>query len=330
MQGVGGPASFQRKFAAGLAQRGIEVCFDLDDPPYQAVLVNGGTRHLGSLWRAARRGIPVVQRLNGMNWVHRVKRTGVRHFLKAEYGNLLLRTTRSRIANRIVYQSEFSKRWWEGIHGALERPARVIYNGVDLARYTPDGPAERPEDHYRILLVEGSFSGGYDSGLQTAVDMAHQLQDKYGFKVELVIAGKAPESIRKRWNAYSRTAIKWMGLVPAEDIPVMDRSAHLLFSADINAACPNTVIEALACGLPVAAYNTGALGELVSGEAGRVAAYGGDPWKFEPPDVSALAAAAVEVLGDQPRFRQGARAQAETNFGLDKMVESYLEMLNPE
>jgi len=101
----------------------------------------------------------------------------------------------------------------------------------------------------------------------------------------------------------------------------------LLYSADVNAACPNSVIEALACGLPVAAFDTGALTELVVGDAGRIVAYGGDPWQLDPPDVPALVEAALEILGNQERFRAAARARAEAAFGLDQMVDGYLQIL---
>jgi glycosyltransferase involved in cell wall biosynthesis len=115
--------------------------------------------------------------------------------------------------------------------------------------------------------------------------------------------------------------------VAREAVPQLDRSAHLLFPADVNPACPNSVIEALACGLPAAAFSTGALPELVSGDAGRLVPYGGDPWKLERPDLAALAEAAAEILRDQPRFRAGARRRAEEAFGLDRMVERYLDVL---
>jgi glycosyltransferase involved in cell wall biosynthesis len=116
-------------------------------------------------------------------------------------------------------------------------------------------------------------------------------------------------------------------LVPAESIPDLDRSAHLLFSADLNPACPNAVIEALACGLPVAAFDTGALRELVGAEAGVVAPYGGDPWALDPPDVAGLAQAALNVLENQPLYRRAARQRAEQMFDLDRMAAAYMETL---
>ncbi len=59
--------------------------------------------------------------------------------------------------------------------------------------------------------------------------------------------------------------------------------------------------------------------------AGRF--YPGDPWKLEPPNVPALADAALELLFDQPRFRAAARRHAEVAFDLERMVDSYLEVL---
>ena len=87
------------------------------------------------------------------------------------------------------------------------------------------------------------------------------------------------------------------------------------------------MIEALACGLPVVGFATGALPELVVGEAGCLVPYGSDPWKLDPPDIPALAQAAAQVLQEQNRFRKAARAHAEQALGLDTMVEKYLEVL---
>ncbi|HRQ33006.1 MAG TPA: glycosyltransferase, partial [Anaerolineales bacterium] len=98
-------------------------------------------------------------------------------------------------------------------------------------------------------------------------------------------------------------------------------------SAELNPACPNAVIEALACGLPVVGFETGALSELVQGDAGRLASHGANPWRLQRPDIPSLADAAEEVLRDNERFRRAARARAESTFGLDAMVDRYLTVL---
>jgi glycosyltransferase involved in cell wall biosynthesis len=115
--------------------------------------------------------------------------------------------------------------------------------------------------------------------------------------------------------------------VAREEIPALDRSAHLLYAADLHPACPNAVIEALACGLPVAAFDTGSLRELVPAGAGCIAAYGSDPWKLEKPDIPDLAKMAVPVLTNPEPYRLAARAQAEQAFDLDVMVEKYVHVL---
>ena len=65
----------------------------------------------------------------------------------------------------------------------------------------------------------------------------------------------------------------------------------------------------------------------MTGDAGRIVPYGGNPWKLERPDISALADAAQDVLTKQDQFRVAARMRAESAFGLDQMVDAYLKVL---
>lgn len=339
LNGVGGMVSFQHKLADGLHARQIEDVYDLADHPYQAVLVIGGTRNLVGVWQARRRGVPVVQRLDGMNWLHRLGgrfRTGLRHYLRAEYGNFMLQLIRSRLASRIVYQSEFVRGWWERVYGSTPVASQVIYNGVDLQVFTPNGSESPPADRWRLLMVEGSLMGGYEQGLQVGVQLLERLvgtcRAQLGKPVELMVVGRVPPDTQRRWEAYLGerivdASINWAGLVPRQAIPEIDRTAHLLYSADINPACPNAVIEALACGLPVLAFETGALSEMVQPAAGRVVPYGGNPWHLDPPDITALAHGALEVLQAGAAMRQAARRRAEAAFSLDTMVEAYLDIL---
>jgi glycosyltransferase involved in cell wall biosynthesis len=261
-----------------------------------------------------------------MNWVHKQTYTGIRHYLRAEYGNYILRTIRHDLAQRIVYQSLFTEGWWQRVYGTVNAPTKVIYNGVDLSEYSPLGAGSRPTDRYRMLLVEGHLGGGYEQGLLTAVKAAELLNQRMDRPVELMVVGEASVALQQQAHS-EQINILWRGVVKRSDIPEIDRSAHFLFSADVNAACSNSVIEALACGLPVVGYDTGALPELLANGAGCIAAYGGDPWKLEKPNLFALVDAAQTVLKNIDSYRLAARKQAELNFDIHTIASSYRQVL---
>ncbi len=326
--GIGGPASFYSRLVTGLRALGYEVTADPDCPHCAALLVIGGPGRLaGKILKARRRGIPVVQRLNGRNWMHRRGKGNARYFIRAEVNNLTLTFIRRYLADRIVYQSRFAQGWWNRAAGSLNKPARIIYNSVDLKQFSPQGISALPQHRTRLLLVEGRLGGGYEQGLANAMSLAARLQQRLSKPVELAVVGEVAEQLRKYWEAQAGVAITWLGVLGRDQIPETDRSAHLMFSADINAACPNAVIEAMACGLPVVGFDTGALSEVIGEKGGMTAPYGSDYWKLETPVIEPLAAAAEGVLADMESFRNGARQRAEMEFNLDLMLQKYLEIL---
>ncbi len=327
VEGIGGPASFRARLTAGMNARGIPLVDDPGDPACRTILVIGGTRQILELARARRKGVRIVQRLNGMNWIHRRRFTGLRHFLRSEINNAILAHIRRNLADFIVYQSNFARTWWQTVYRSVQAPGTVIYNGVDLNQFTPLGPHQRPEQHFRLVLVEGHLGGGNELGLNNGAILAETLQQKASRPVELMVVGDVPERLRVQLSARYPGLITWVGVVSRDAIPAIDRSAHVLFSADLNAACPNSVIEALACGLPVVSYATGSLPELLQDDAGLVVPWGSNFWKLEPPDIPVLADATWQILGQQDRFRAAARARAEAAFDVEAMVERYLEVL---
>jgi glycosyltransferase involved in cell wall biosynthesis len=336
LTGIGGMVSFQEKLRQGLASRNIGICFDLMDHPYDAVLVIGGSRHIHRLWQVKRKGIRIVQRLDGMNWIHRAAKTGWRHWLRAEFSNLVLSLIRSKFTDKVVYQSAFSRQWWESVRGETRCPNVVIYNGVDLAQFSPGEKKTRPQDMVRLLLVEGSLLGGYEFGMENAVKLVAQIahSHQYEWPLELMVVGKVSSATQVQWEDWiaERVAnrvvhIKWAGVVPHSLIPDIDRSAHLLFSADLNAACPNSVIEAMACGTPVVSFDTGAIKELIQDDGGVVIPYGGDPWSLDSPDIQSLAEGAIKIIQELENFQNSARRRAMSTFNVEEMVDNYLDVL---
>ncbi len=324
VEGAGGVTSFRLKFENGLRARGVEV---INDPAQEAdaILVLAGTRQLRPLGQARRRTVRIVQRLDGINWIHRARWAGPRYTIRAIYGNANLAFIRRRLADHVIYQSQFIKGWWEDWYKPARVPSSVILNGVDLTRYTPNGLHERPTLHYRLLVVEGSLSGAQNHGLLNAVRLSNALAKKH--KIELMVVGRVDRRTKNKLKYQTAFRIQFMDTISRDHIPWMMRSSHALYSAEVNPPCPNSVIEALACGLPVIGFDTGSLAEIVKGDAGRIVPYGADPWKLKPPDIPSLADAALEVLDDQPRFRNAARSRAEDAFDVEPMVDAYLKVL---
>jgi glycosyltransferase involved in cell wall biosynthesis len=324
VEGLAGVASFRLKFENGLRAHGVDVTNNISQPA-DAVLVLAGTKNLLPLWRARRRGARIVQRLDGVNWIHRARWAGLRYTVRAIYGNANLSFIRRRLADKVIYQSNFIKNWWEDWYKPARVSSSVILNGADLDQYTPHGLHERPSGHYRLLIVEGSMVGTQNSGLYSAVELANLLSHKH--KIELMIVGRVDKRTQNKLKNQISFRIKFMNTIPREQIPWMMRSSHALFSAEVNPPCPNSVIESLACGLPVIGFDTGSLSEIVQGDAGGLASYGANPWKLEKPNVQALANVADDILQNNDHHRASARVHAETVLGLDQMVDEYLKVL---
>jgi glycosyltransferase involved in cell wall biosynthesis len=327
VRGLGGPASFHQKFVTGLTKRNIRVSYDLTRKDLSAVLVIAGSRHLNSLYRVKQAGIPIIQRLDGLNYVHRHKFTGIKHFLRSEVNNWLMQTIRSRLANRIIYQSWFSQSWWTRVYGELEKPYRIIYNGIDLEKYRPAEQVPSLENGIRLMTVEGHLKNGIETGLVNTVKALQHWQSYQNLPIRLAVAGDVPLTVRERIESLLAGRIDWLGILPREQIPAELHRSHLFFSVELNPACPNAVIEALACGLPVLAFDSGSIRELVDEECGGILPYDADVWKLELASGSGLPAVGSEILDRLPDYRLNARKRAETMFQLDDMVDFYLDFI---
>lgn len=329
---VGGPATFQQQFIKAAARQGITAHFDPSRSDIGAYLVIGAPRKfIPALYSARQHGIPVIQRLNGMNWIHRVRTSGWLYGKKADLANHRLSFFRKHIATGIVYQSPFCETHWNEIYGVLSgKPSRIIYNGVDLNEFKPILPDFQSED-IEILIVEGNLEHGSEQNLEQALSLSMALSRRTSRKVQLRIAGNVPNEIRekvfaKMSDSNCAVSVNFMGIIEKSKLIELENTSHMLFSIELNPACPNSVIEALACGLPVIGFDTGALKD-VTGSGGIIVPYGSDVWKMEKPILFPLIEAAEKVYRENQSFRKAARKQAETHFSIDKITGEYLSFL---
>jgi len=109
--------------------------------------------------------------------------------------------------------------------------------------------------------------------------------------IQLVLAGKEDfrfEAIHREAERLEPNAVRFLGPVPDEDLPGLYNLAQLLAFPSLVEGFGMPVLEAMACGTPVVASRTGALGEV-----------GGDAavW-VEPEDEESIASGMEKVLAD--------------------------------
>jgi glycosyltransferase involved in cell wall biosynthesis len=104
-----------------------------------------------------------------------------------------------------------------------------------------------------------------------------------------------------------------------DDVPALLAEADVFVLSSASEGLPLSLLEAMACGLPVVASAVGGVPELV-GAAGVL---------VEPNDDGKLAEVLASLLADQERRRAlgaSARARVEREFSLAKMREQHVEL----
>lgn len=318
----GGPGSFQRKLVAGLSSRGFQPCFDLGQATLDALLLINATKHVSRLWRARRQGVPIVQRLGTPFSSGRPSRRDFVRRMRIWLGMQNVAYVRAHLADKVVYQSRFAQECWDRGRRQLRKPTRIIYNGVDLSQFSPEGPKYTSNAKVCVISVEGTQPA--PDG-HPALLLASALVER-GLDIELLLFGQALPDTARLWDAYP--FVKFAGRTPNADLAFFYRGSTLFVSTDVIAACPNSVIEALACGTPVVGYQFSVLPEILDSSAGRCVPPKGDPWKGEHPgNVEGLVEAALEIIEDDASFRANARKLAESRYSLDHMVDEYVDFL---
>ncbi|MCP3930983.1 MAG: glycosyltransferase family 4 protein, partial [Bacteroidetes bacterium] len=233
--------------------------------------------------------------------------------------NNLLRFIRNNLADQIIYQSEFVRDWWHKYAGNVDGKERIIYNAVDINDFKPFFSGTQ-EDR-KLVCVEGTVQSD-DAYIYPVETLSKQLYEK-GLVAETIVCGRI-QTMEAQQRLESCPGLVIKGMIPRERIASVFQNAVYLV-LEVHPACSNSIIEAMACGIPVIGFDTGSVRELVSPEAGICVPYGADPWKLERPDVASLFKAAEKVINSWEQYSKGARAAAEKRFNIKDMTNAYVE-----
>lgn len=234
------------------------------------------------------------------------------------------------LADHVFYQSEFCRKAADLFLGPRAGPGEILYNPVDTGTFTP--AVRRPDDG-PVLLCAGSHHSFYrvSVAIETLALLARQFPG-----ARLVLAGRyrwqpSEEQSLEQARECARSlgvgrAVEFRGPYTQEQAPALYRAAHVLLHTKYADPCPRVVVEAMACGLPVAYSATGGVPELVGGDAG-VGVPGPVDWERDhPPAPAELAAAVTGILGSYERFAAAARERTVLRLDTGQWVRRHEEV----
>lgn len=213
-------------------------------------------------------------------------------------------------------------------HERFPRPKVVVIpNGVDCQRFRPDAEnaarvrrdlgiaseqplvgilaALRPEKNHRLFL-------------EVAAEVVAQRSE-----VQFVIIGDGPEREQiERWIDQLRLRENVQLLGARQDTPQLLAALDLLALTSHNEANPVSILEALACGVPVVATDVGSVAESVLHQRTGLLVPAGQ--------TTAMTAAWLRLLRDPHwarRLGEAGREHVRAHFSVERMVDGYQRLL---
>jgi glycosyltransferase involved in cell wall biosynthesis len=155
-------------------------------------------------------------------------------------------------ANATVFQTEWSMKRNIELGLSLDKPYAVIGNASDEEIfYKPE--SENKAD--KIIIISTSWSSNINKGF----DYYKFLDENLDFdKFEYWFAGRSPLTFKN---------IKMLGSLTSQELANHLRRSNLYITASKNDPCSNSLIEAISCGRPVLALNSGGHPEIIKDKA---------------------------------------------------------------
>lgn len=201
---------------------------------------------------------------------------------------------------------------------------RVLYNGVDTARFAPQSTV-RQRVRQELNLPSSSIVLGNVGRLVKIKDHATLLKAAAlllhrGVDVRVLLVGAGPEmaALQQQVKETEGLSDRVVFVGACERIPEMLNAMDIFVLSSLGEGMSNTLLEAMACALPVVATRVGGNPELVEENL--------TGYLFSPEDVDGLASILERHLCDETTRRclgAAARERAALQFSLDRMVAEY-------
>ncbi len=220
-------------------------------------------------------------------WVARLKRVPVVvNYRGGEAANFLARShilvrLSMRQAVKLIVPSAFL----EEVFAHFGMPATIVPNIVDLTRF--HARETRCSDSAHVVVAR-NLEPLYDNA--TALRAFKIVQSQWPGAL-LTIAGSGPEERRLRELAAElglRETIRFAGRLDRDAMAALYRSADIVLNPSLADNMPNSVLEALASGVPVVSTNVGGVPYILQDKVTALL--------VPPADPVAMAAACLQIL----------------------------------
>jgi glycosyltransferase involved in cell wall biosynthesis len=214
-------------------------------------------------------------------------------------------------SHRVVANSTAAMRRLR-LEGIRSRRIRHIPNGIDLDSFYPGAPTASLRRLVTVARLRPEK--GHDTLIDAAAAITRAVPG-----VTLTIVGEGPMREQLTARVASRgleDRVLFAG--HTDDVAATLRGHDVFVLPSRSEAFPNSVIEAMATGLPVVASDIGGIPELIE--------HGRNGLLVRPGDAGELARAVIELLRRQSFARalgRKARVDVLTRYPIDRMVEQF-------
>jgi len=165
-------------------------------------------------------------------------------------------------AAAIIVPSEYLK----DVFSEFNFDVDVIPNIIDLQRFKQKEPLRSAVKRRPHLLVARNLEPIY--GIKTAIDAAKILKESFP-NLKLSIAGSGPQ--RDELKQYISQAgleknVILTGKLDPDEMATLYQSADIMLNPTTVDNMPNTILESMACGIPVVTTNVGGIPYIVKNE----------------------------------------------------------------
>ncbi|MBN2037170.1 MAG: glycosyltransferase family 4 protein [Chitinispirillaceae bacterium] len=260
--------------------------------------------------------IPYIISMQGGDVPHFVPSLDPVHFLLTPLRRKLLRESTAAVANSF------------GLKKLSEQTdpfdILVIPNGIDAVFYSPaektSGTTAGP---FRVL-----FAGRFHTqkNVPALLHATRRLMDTLSQEIELHLVGEGPEKnrlVKAAEEIGMAKSIRWHGWVNKEKLRDLYRYVDCFVNPSFCEGMPNTVLEAMACGLPVIASDVIGNQELVVHEE--------TGFLFPVNETGVFAEQLGILLHNRERarlFGQRGRKRAVEDFSWERTAQAYLDLFH--